>query len=142
KVLAPDRLNSLVFGVFAGVALLIAVVGVAGGLGVSVGGGAREVGIRLARGAPPGNSPRTGGTEGGGQAGAGGGDGGAGAVAAGAIGFAAARRASSYFADLKMPGSLAVVLSALVLLTAAVVASMMPAMRAARVDVIQALRSE
>ena len=30
KVLAPDRLNSLVFGVFAGVALLIAVVGVAG----------------------------------------------------------------------------------------------------------------
>jgi len=35
-----------------------------------------------------------------------------------------------------------VAVSALVLLTVAVVASMLPAVRAARVDVIQALRSE
>jgi len=35
-----------------------------------------------------------------------------------------------------------VVLSAFVLLTAAVVASALPAARAARIDVIQALRSE
>jgi len=37
---------------------------------------------------------------------------------------------------------LPVVLSALVLLVAAVVASSLPAVRAARVDVIQALRSD
>jgi ABC-type antimicrobial peptide transport system permease subunit len=35
-----------------------------------------------------------------------------------------------------------VVISAIVLLTAAVIASFLPAARAARVDVIQALRSE
>jgi hypothetical protein len=36
EVLAPDRLNALVFGVFAAVALTIAVVGVAGVLAFSV----------------------------------------------------------------------------------------------------------
>ena len=43
---------------------------------------------------------------------------------------------------LGMPGALPVVMSAFVLLGAAVVASMLPAARAARVDIIQALRSE
>jgi len=41
-----------------------------------------------------------------------------------------------------MPGAPAMAVSALVLLTVAVIASMLPAARAARVDVIQALRSE
>jgi hypothetical protein len=50
--------------------------------------------------------------------------------------------AGGYFAEIKMPGTLPVALSALVLLTAAVVASTLPAVRAARVDVNQALRSE
>jgi ABC-type lipoprotein release transport system permease subunit len=50
--------------------------------------------------------------------------------------------ASRYFLDIKMPGALPVVLSAFVLMAVAVVASMMPAMRASRVDVMQALRSE
>src|SRR5258706_6562792 len=53
KVLAPDRLNSLVFGVFAGVALLIAIVGVAGVLAFSVSARTREFGIRLALGSQP-----------------------------------------------------------------------------------------
>ena len=53
KVLAPDRLNSLVFGVFAAVALLIAVVGVAGVLAFSVSARTREFGIRLALGSQP-----------------------------------------------------------------------------------------
>ena len=52
KVLAPDRLNSLVFGVFAAVAL-IAVVGVAGVLAFSVSARTREFGIRLALGSQP-----------------------------------------------------------------------------------------
>ena len=55
EVLTPDRLNALVFGVFAGVALLIAVVGVAGVLAFSVSGRTREFGIRLALGAQPRN---------------------------------------------------------------------------------------
>src|SRR4029077_5800384 len=44
EVLAPNRLNAMVFSGFAGVALTIAVVGVAGGAGCSVERGARGVG--------------------------------------------------------------------------------------------------
>ena len=53
EVLAPDRLNALVFGVFAGVAVAIAVVGVAGVLAFSVSARTREFGIRLAIGSAP-----------------------------------------------------------------------------------------
>jgi ABC-type antimicrobial peptide transport system permease subunit len=66
----------------------------------------------------------------------------AGVLGGAALGFVAARLAGSYFLDVKMPGALPVFLSAFVLLTAAVVASALPAARAARIDVIQALRSE
>jgi predicted permease len=135
EVLAPDRLNSLVFGVFAAVALAIALVGVAGVLAFSVSSRTREFGIRLALGSQPGNLLKGVIAEGAVMATAG--------VIAGAIfGVVVARVLGSYLADLKLPGALPVVLSALILLTAAVVASMLPAARAARVDVIQALRSE
>src|ERR671931_1748045 len=53
EVLSPQRLNSLVFGVFAAVALSIAVVGVAGVLSFSVSARNREFGIRLALGSEP-----------------------------------------------------------------------------------------
>ena len=53
EVLSPDRLNTLVFGGFAAVALAIAVVGVAGVLAFSVSGRTREFGIRLAIGSEP-----------------------------------------------------------------------------------------
>src|SRR6202045_878884 len=53
EVLTPDRLNTVVFGVFAGVALAIALVGVAGVLAFSVSARTREFGIRLALGSPP-----------------------------------------------------------------------------------------
>jgi putative ABC transport system permease protein len=135
EVLAPDRLNSLVFGVFAGVALLIAVVGVAGVLAFSVSARTREFGIRLALGSQPWHLLRGVVTEGAVMAAAG-------VLAGGAFGYIAARLIGSYVLDVQMPGVLPVVLSALVLLAAAVVASTWPAMRAARVDVIEALRSE
>jgi len=50
--------------------------------------------------------------------------------------------ANSYFPDVTMPGVLPVSVSAFVLLAVAVAASMLPAARAAQVDVIQALRAE
>jgi predicted permease len=135
EVLTPDRLNSLVFGVFAAVALAIALVGVAGVLAFSVSARTREFGIRLALGSQPGHLLRGVIAEGALIAAAG--------VLAGAVfGFVMARLAGSYFLDVKMPGALPVVLSAFVLLAAAVVASMLPAARAARTDVMQALRAD
>jgi predicted permease len=135
EVLTPDRLNTLVFGGFAIVALAIAIVGVAGVLAFSVSGRTREFGIRLALGAQPRNLLTDVVTEGAVMAGIG--------VIAGALfGYALARFAGSYFLDVHVPGVVPVVASALVLLAAAVVASMLPARRAARVDVMEALRSE
>jgi putative ABC transport system permease protein len=135
EVLTPDRLNTLVFGGFAAVALAIAVVGVAGVLAFSVSGRTREFGIRLALGAQPRNLLTAVISEGAVMATAG--------VVAGALcGYALARLAGRYFMDMRMPGILPVVASAFVLLSAAVVASTVPAARAARVDVMQALRSD
>ena len=135
EVLTPERLNSVVFGVFAAVALAIALVGVAGVLAFSVSSRTREFGIRLALGSQPRHLQRGVILEGALMAALG-------VLAGAAFGFVAARLAGSYFLDMKMPGALPVVLSVLVLLTAAVVASWLPAVRAARIDVIQALRDE
>ncbi len=135
EVLTPDRLNTLVFGGFAVVALAIAIVGVAGVLAFSVSARTREFGIRLAIGSQPRNLLTRVIAEGAAIAAAG--------VIAGAVcGYALARLAGSYFLDMKMPGVVPVAGSAIVLLAAAVVASALPAARAARVDVMQALRSD
>jgi putative ABC transport system permease protein len=135
EVLTPDRLNALVFGGFAAVALAIAVIGVAGVLVFSVSGRTREFGIRLALGAQPRNLLTHVIAEGAVMAVVG--------IFAGAVfGYVLARLAASYVADMRMPSVVPVVASATVLLAAAVVASVLPAARAARVDVTQALRSE
>jgi len=135
EVLTPDRLNAVVFGGFAAVALAIAVVGVAGVLAFAVSGRTREFGIRLAIGSEPRHLLTGVIAEGALIAVAG--------VVAGALGgFVLARLAGSYLGDVKLPGALPVVGSAIVLLAAAVVASALPAARAARVNVMQALRSE
>ncbi|MFY9804844.1 MAG: ADOP family duplicated permease [Candidatus Acidiferrales bacterium] len=135
EVLTPDRLNALVFGGFAAVALAIAVIGVGGVLVFSVSGRTREFGIRLALGAQPRHLLTSVIAQGAMMAAAG--------IVAGALcGYALARLAASYFADMRMPDALPVILSAGVLLLAAIVASFLPAARAARIDVIQALRSE
>jgi putative ABC transport system permease protein len=135
EVLTPDRLNSLVFGVFAAVALTIALVGVAGVLAFSVSARTREFGIRLALGSQPQRLLKGVVTEGAVMAVAG-------VLAGAAFGYVATRLAGSYFFEVKMPGALPVILSAFVLLAAAVVASWLPAARAARIDVIQALRAD
>ena len=135
EILTPDRLNTIVFGGFAAVALAIAIVGVAGVLAFSVSARTREFGIRLAVGSQPGRLLAGVIAEGALMAAAG--------VVAGAVsGFALARLAGGYIPDIRMPSAVPVVASAFVLLAAAGIASALPAARAARVDVIQALRSE
>jgi ABC-type antimicrobial peptide transport system permease subunit len=135
EVLTPDRLNAIVFGGFAIVALAIAVVGVAGVLAFSVSGRTREFGIRLAIGSQ--RRHLLGSVIGDGVVMAV-----AGLVAGAAAGYALARLAGSFFQQVQMPGAVVIGGSAAILLTAAVVASVLPAARAARVDVMQALRAE
>ncbi len=135
EVLTPDRLNTLVFGGFAAVALAIAIVGVVGVLAFSVSGRTREFGIRLAVGSRPSHLVRTVIGEGALMAAQG--------VLAGVVcGFALARLANSFFPGMRMAGAVPTLLSAILLLAAAVLASLVPAARAARVDVMQALRSD
>jgi len=135
EVLAPDRLNALVFGVFAAVALTIAVVGVAGVLAFSVSARTREFGVRLAIGLQPRALLTRVLGEGAVMAGAG--------IGAGVVGgIALARLVGSYLTDVHMPGVLPLLGASAVLVVAAVLASLLPAARASRVDVVQALRSE
>jgi ABC-type antimicrobial peptide transport system permease subunit len=64
-------------------------------------------------------------------------------IAAGAAGgYALALVAGRFVQHVELPGVLTVVGAAGVLIAAAVVASLTPAARASRVDVLQALRSE
>ena len=135
EVLAPDRLNALVFGGFATVALVIAVVGVAGVLAFSVSARTREFGIRLAVGSSPHHLLTRVLGEGAVIAAAG--------IVTGAIGgFLLARAVRAWIQDVHVPGALPIAGAAFVLVAAAILASLMPAARASRVDVIQALRSE
>jgi predicted permease len=135
EVLAPERLNALVFGGFALVALLIAVVGVAGVLAFSVSARTREFGIRLAIGSAPRHLLTRVLKEGAVIAGIG--------IVAGVVGgLVLARVAGSYIPDLRLPGAVPLLASAAALALAAVLASLMPAARASRIDVLQALRAE
>jgi predicted permease len=134
-VLSPERLNAFVFSGFAGIALLIAVVGVAGVLAFSVSARTREFGIRLAVGSAPRQLLARVLSEGVRIAALG--------IAAGAAGgYALARVATAFFEHVQLPGVLPVMGAAAVLIGAAAVASLVPAARASRVDVLQALRSE
>jgi hypothetical protein len=135
EVLAPDRLNTLVFGGFATVAFIIAIVGVAGVLAFSVSARTREFGIRLAIGSAPRHLLTRVLREGAVMAGVG--------IVAGVIGgLVLAKVVGSYIQDVHLPGALPIAAAAVVLIAAAIAASLMPAARASRVDVIQALRSE
>jgi predicted permease len=135
EVLTPDRLNAVVFGGFAAVALLISVVGVAGVLAFSVSGRTREFGIRMALGAQPRNILTGVLLEGLVIAGIG--------VGTGVVvGFGFARILSKYVAEVQQPGALSIVAAALVILIAAMVAAAVPAARAASINAVEALRAE
>ncbi|HEX4568652.1 MAG TPA: FtsX-like permease family protein, partial [Vicinamibacterales bacterium] len=135
EVLAPDRLNALVFSVFAGVAVTIAVVGVAGVLAFSVSARTREFGIRLAVGSAPQQLLKRVVGEGASIAGVG--------IIAGVVGgYLLTRIAGGFVTDVHLPGAVPIAAAAALLAGAGVVASLLPAARASRVDVIQALRAE
>jgi predicted permease len=135
EVLAPDRLNTTIFGLFAIVALVIAIVGVGGVLAFSVNGRTREFGIKMALGSMPGQILagvlRSGATIG--LAG----------IAAGIIGgIGVTVIIARYVVQVQMPGFLVVVAAGATLFAAAVGASLVPAARAARTNVVEALRAE
>jgi predicted permease len=135
EVLTPQRLNAFVFSAFGGIALIIAAVGVAGILAFSVSARTREFGVRLAVGSTP-RSLRAGVLR----------DGvwiaalGIGAGVAG--GYAVVGVVEGFVGTVQVPGVLPMFGAAVVLVGAAIAASLMPATRASRVDVLQALRSE
>ena len=135
EVLSPNRINALVLTGFAGVALAIAIVGVAGVLAFSVSARTREFGIRLAVGSTPtallARVLREGAVIG------------VTGIAVGLIGgIALARIVGSYVTEVTIPGPVPILGAAAVLVAAAILASLVPAARASRVDVISALRAE
>lgn len=135
EVLAPNRLNAMVFGGFSMVALAIALVGVAGVLAFSVSARTREFGVRLAIGSTPADLLSRVLREGAVIAIVG--------IAAGIVGgLALARLVSSYLGEVATPGAFTIIATAATLVLAAMLASIMPAARASRVDVLQALRSD
>ena len=135
EVLAPDRLNALMFGGFAGVALMIAVVGVAGVLAFSVSARTREFGVRLAIGSSPRHLLVGVLRQGAAIAGIG--------IVAGVLGgLLLVEVVGAVIQEVRIPGALPIVGAAILLAAAAVLASVVPAARAARVDVMEALRSE
>ena len=135
EVLTPQRLSAFVFSALGGIALLIAVVGVAGVLAFLVSARTREFGIRMAFGSSP-RDLRIGVLRDGVRIVAIG-------IAAGAAGgYLLARVAGAVFEEVRLPGALPLISAAAVLVAAAIVASLMPAVRASRVDVLEALHSE
>ena len=135
EVLTPDKLNAVVFGGFASVALLISVVGVAGVLAFSVSSRTREFGIRMALGAQRHNILKDVLVEGLIMALIG--------VGVGVVvGFGLDQAAAKYLTAIGKPGALAFAASAFTILAAAVIAAAVPAARAANVNAVEALRAE
>src|SRR5258708_515001 len=130
EVLTPERVNAFVVSGFASIALLIAVVGVAGVLAFSLSARTREFAVRLAVGATPRDLL-------------------AGVlrdgvrivvigIVAGAVGsYALANLAQGLFGKVQLPGVLPAIGAAALLIGAAILASFIPAARATRVDVMQ-----
>lgn len=134
-VIAPTRLNTMVISGFAVVALAIALVGIAGVLAFSVSGRTREFGIRMAIGSRPVDVLRGVLREGVVIALLG--------IAAGAVlGVALTRVVGAFFGAADPGDPVAITLAAILLALTAVAASLGPALRAARVNVVDALRAD
>ena len=131
----PERFNTTMFSIFAGLALLLAALGVAGVLAYSVAQRVSEIGLRMALGARQGDVLRL-------------------FLAKGltmalmgiAIGLAGAlaltRLLSSLLYQTSPYDPWTLVLAPALLCLVAVVSTLVPALRASRIDPVEALRSE
>jgi putative ABC transport system permease protein len=128
------RLALLLFGVFAGLALVLAGAGIYGVLAGSVAERTREIGLRSALGATPANVIRLVLNRGLGLAAAG-----IGAGMVGAVGLTRFLKSLLFGIAPTDPGTLAG--AAVVLLAVAVIACLIPARRALRIDPVEALRA-
>src|SRR5579864_6006029 len=135
EVLANNRVNAIVFGGFAILALAISVVGIAAVLAFSVSWRTREFAIRIAVGAQPRRILANVLTDGATTAAIG-------IMAGGLVGWGLSSLAGNYISELQLPGPIPLIGSAAVVVMSAVLASLVPAARAARVDTVQALRAE
>jgi putative ABC transport system permease protein len=127
--------QTMLLGVFAGLALLLAAIGLYGVLAYQVGRQAPEIGLRMALGASPTNVLRRVLTQGLLLAAAG--------IGIGIVGaLAASRLLASFLFEVKPTDPATYTAVALVLLVTAGVASYLPARRAMRVDPVAALREE
>jgi predicted permease len=133
--LAPQRLNAVLFGAFAGLALLIAAIGVAAVLAFTVSARRRELGIRAALGATPGRLLGAVLRDGLGMA-----------VVGLAVGVGGAVLLSRFLHGLLFEveplDAATFVLVGCGLLAVAAVASMVPARRATRTQPVEVLRAE
>lgn len=133
--LAPRRLNLVLIGVFGGTALTLALAGIYGSMAFQVARRTHEIGVRVALGAKPARVASMVVKRSVLLAGIG--------IAAGiAIALAASRLASSLLYGIAPYDPVSYAAGAAVLLVAATAASLVPALRAARVDPVTALRSE
>jgi predicted permease len=133
--LAPQRLNAALFAIFAGLALVIAAVGVAAVLAFSVSVRRRELGIRAALGAAPGRLLRLVLRDGGSMALVG--------LALGAVGaLVLTRFLQGLLYDVQPLDGTTFVAVGAVLLAVALGAALVPAMSATRTEPSEVLRSE
>ena len=133
--LASQRLSALLLGVFAGVALLLAAVGIFSVLSYIVRGRSREIGIRIALGARRADVLRLVIVEGMSPALAG--------IAAGTIAaLASAKVIETLVFGVSASDSLTLVAVATTLAFVALMASLVPAYRALRLDPVKAMRAE
>lgn len=133
--IAKPRFNALLLAVFAGLAIVLAVVGVHGVLSYAVTERASEMGIRMALGASRRNVMRTVVGEGMALAGLG--------VTIGLAGaFVGSRLLASMLFGVTTTDPVTFVVVPLIVLLTAAAASLLPALRATRVDPMQVLRAE
>jgi putative ABC transport system permease protein len=135
RSIAPQRFNMLVIGLFAGLGVLLAVIGVYGVISYSVAQRTNEIGIRIALGARSADIVQLVLKQGLGLVLLG--------IVTGLLGaFALTRLMESLLFGVTATDSLSFILVSTILAAAALVACLIPARRAARVDPIIALRYE
>ncbi|HKV51066.1 MAG TPA: ABC transporter permease [Gemmatimonadaceae bacterium] len=134
-MMLPTRLGAMAFGLFAALALLLAMIGVYGVVSYAVASRAREVGIRMALGAAPNEVVRLLMREGLAMVGVG-----------GAIGllfaFAVTRVLRNLLSGVNAADPLAFVIAPALLLLVGVAAALIPARRSARTDPVRVLRTQ